>query len=236
MQQLLIGPDGEVVMLVLLRLFCAAVSAFIFMLYLPHPVYVLSPFYGNTRDFYYEDRWWYDDLALKIKLITAGVWIATCVFLELRSLRRVGLPTPKLLTHLRYGPIAVLVFSIAMILATDQFLIQYSRWQIVRWIHSDAAVTELQSLKLHNNDRGWCGNGRSSTEYYLYGDTAAAYIDDPDPAIRARALQASMYVYDWMNRPNDGPSMVALQKAAADPDQRVRDIAVKIKQEMFYGL
>jgi hypothetical protein len=222
-------------MLVLLRLCCATLSAFIFVLYLPHPAYLVFQFSGPSSD-YYENQWWYDDLAFKIKLITAALWMATCVFLELRSLRRVGQPTPKLLTHLRYGPIAVLILSIATILATDLFLIQYSRFQLVRWIHSDAATTEMPRFYLHNNDRGRCGNGRSATRYFLYGDTPAAYIDDPDPATRARALQASMYVYDWVNGPNDGPSITALQKAAADPDPRVRDIAAKFKREVGHGL
>lgn len=214
-------------MLILIRLCCAALSAFIFVLYLPHPVYVLSRFSGSTED-YYEDRWWYNDLAFKIKLVTFLLWMATCVFLELRSLRRAGLPTPKLLTHLRYGPIAVLVLSIATILATDHLLIQYSRWELARWIQGAPTGIELQSLKLHNNYRGWCGNGWSANEYYLYGDTAAAYIDDPAPAIRARALQASVYVYDWSNEPSDGPIITALRKATTDSDPMVRDIAAQL--------
>ena len=225
-------------MFMILRLCCAGLSAFIFTLYMPLPPYLLFRLSQLLGD-YHEMEWVqydhppFDELAFKIRVITMMLWLATCTFLELRHFRRAGQPTPKVLTHLRYGPIAILVFSIATILASDFLLIQYSRWQIVRWIHSDAAVTESPSFKLHNNDRGWCGNGRSATEYYLYGDTAAAYIDDPNPATRARALQASMYVYDWLNHPNDGPSITALKKATTDSDPTVRHIAAKFSAELF---
>jgi hypothetical protein len=69
--------------------------------------------------------------------------------------------------------------------------------------------------------------------YYLYSNTPAAYIKDPDPAIRARALQASMYVYDWLNHPSDGLSITTLKKAASDPDPMVRDVAAKLSAELY---
>lgn len=104
-------------------------------------------------------------------------------------------------------------------------LIEYSRWQIVRYIHSDVPPQERPSFALHNNDRGWCGNGMAAHEYELYGATTAAYYDDPDPEVRARAVQASAYVYDWINNPGDGPSIDVLRRAADDPDPLVREIA-----------
>lgn len=225
-------------MLILLRLCCAGLSAFIFALYLPLPPFLLFRFSQLLGEYRGLELVEYDhpelaDLALNLRIIVLLLWIATCTFLELRHLRRVGQPTPKLLTHLRYGPIAILVFSVAIMIATDLFLIQYSRWQLVSWIHSDAPVTEGPRFRLHNNDRGWCGNGRSANEYYLYGDTAGAYIDDSDPAVRARALQASMYVYDWLNQPGDGPSITALRKAATDSDPTVRSIAAKFSAQLF---
>ena len=222
-------------MFVLLRLCCATASAYIFVLYMPNPVYLLLPL-SRGADEYNEENWiWFNDLAFKVRIVTAVLWMATWAFLELRSANRVGLPTPKLLTHLRYGPIAILVLSVVTILASDQFLIQYSRWQLVRWIHSDVPVTEKLPLNLYNNYRGWCGNGWSANEYYLYGDTPAPYIDDPDPATRARALQASMYVYDWVNEPNDGPSIAALKKATTDSDPTVRDIAAKFRADLHFS-
>ena len=217
-------------MLLFLRFCCALLSAYIFVSYMPNPAwffYGLSP-YSLCDSAYCQEQWfWYEALAFNIKVVTVVLWMALWAFLEIRSRRRFIRPVPKLLTHLRYGPIAILVLSSTAILATDFLLIQYSRWQLVRYIHSDASVTERPSFRLHNNDRGWCGNGFAANEYYLYGDTPAAYIDDADPATRARALQASMYVYDWLNIPHDGPSIDALKKATEDPDPMVRDIAAQ---------
>ena len=211
-----------------LRLCCATLSACIFVNHMPNPAHLLfrlSP-YDLCASAYGEAEWlWYEDLPFKLQVITAALWIALWAFLELRTFRRRPSPAPKILTHLRYGPIAIFVFSMIAILATDFALIRYSRWQIVWYIHSDAPVTERPSFRLHNDYRHWCGNGMAANEYALYGDTPAAYIDDADPATRARALRASMYVYDWINNSNDGPSIAALKKASVDPDPTVRDLA-----------
>lgn len=222
----------EVVMFILLRLCCAAVSAFLVVLYMPIPTYVIYRFSQLTNEDHATQWLWYNDVVFNIRIITASLWMLTWALLEFRRARRMDQPTQKLLTHLRYGPIAILAFSVVTIIAFDFLEIQYSKWQLVSWIHSDAPVTETPSFTLHNNDRGWCGNGRSATEYDLYGATAAAYIDDPDPAIRARALQASMYVYDWLNNPYDGPSITALRKASMDSDPTVRDIAAHFRVEL----
>ena len=228
-------------MFILLRLCCATLSAYIFALCMPLPPYLLfrlSQLLGESEGV----PWiWYDhppsdELAFKVRFVTAALWMTTWALLELRSARRLAHPTPKVLTHLRYGPIAVVVFSIITCLASDMFLIQYSKWQLVRWIHSDAPVTATPEFRLHNNYRGWCGNGFGANEYYLYGSTPAAYIDDADPAVRARALQASMYVYDWMNEPADGPSIEALKKATTDSDPTVRHIAAKFRADLHVSL
>jgi hypothetical protein len=42
-----------------------------------------------------------------------------------------------------------------------------------------------------------------------------------------------MYIYDWLNKLNDGPSIAALKKAAADPDPMVRNIAAEFSAELF---
>ena len=231
----MIGLQDREVGMVVLRLYSAALSAFIFVVYMPNPGYLLyrlSP-YWNCWSEHCEAQWyWYADLAFKIQVLMAVLWMVLWAVLEVRSFRRFTKPAPKLLTHLRYGPIAIFVLSVATIFTYDAMMIQYTRWQLIRWIHSDAAVTETPSINLYNNDRGWCGNGIAATEYWLYGDTPAAYIDDADPATRARALQASMYVYDWINQPKDGPSIDALKKAAADPDPMVRDVAAKLRVEL----
>ena len=214
-------------MFLILRFCCATLSACIVILYIPRPAY---PLYLVSSDLTW---FWYEDPAFKMRVMGGGLWMAVWALLEIRSFRRSGQPTPKLLTHLRYGPIAILILSIAMATAFDVLLIQYSRWQIVRYIHSDAPPTERPSFKLHNNYRSFCVNGMAANEYELYGDTPAAYINAPDAATRARALQASMSVYDWINLPNDGPSIVALKKAATDPDPMVRELAAKLSADLF---
>ena len=224
-------------MFFLLRLVCAALSAYIFSLYMPNPahlLYRLSPYSGCWGDYCEVQRYWYDDLAFKIRIVTMMLWMALWVFLEILNFNRFTRRAPRLLSHLRYGPIAVVFFFFVSLVATDFALVQYSRLKIVSYIHSDASVTERAELELHNPDRSWCGNGHAATEYYLYGDTAAAYIDDPDPAVRARALQASIQIYDWLNQPGDGPSIDALRKALSDPDPMVREIATKFNADLNY--
>ena len=222
-------------MFLFLRLCSAMLSAFIFVVYMPNPahlLYRLSPYYRCVSE-YCESQWfWYDELAFDIKLITAALWIGLWAILEVRNHRRFPLPTARILTHLRYGPIAVFALSIVAGLATDFAMIQHSRWKIISYIYSDAPVTEMPTFRLHNNYRHWCGNGAIAQEYALYGDTAAAFIDSGDPATRARALQASMFVYDWLNDPKTGPAIEAVKKATADPDPMVRDIAAKYSSEL----
>ena len=230
--------DREVIMLTCVRYCCAALSALIFALCTPDPgrlLYRLSPYWNCWSEYCQQQWYWYEDLGFKIRVITAVLWLALWQVLEIRNSRRTAQPTPKLLTHLRYGPIAVLVIAISAALTYDNVMIEYSRWQLVRWIQSDAPVTESPSISLHNNDRGWCGNGIAATRYALYGATPVAYIGDPDPATRARALQASMYVYDWINFPDDGPSIEALKKAAVDPDPMVRQVAAQYTAELPVG-
>ena len=222
-------------MFLFLRLCSAMLSAFIFVVYMPNPahlLYRLSPYYDCASEYCDSQWYWYEDLAFDIQLSTAALWIALWAILEVRNRRRFPLPTAKILTHLRYGPVAVFVFSVVAILATDFALIQYSRWQIISYVYSDAPVTERPTFDLHNNYRHWCGNGAVAQEYALYGDTAAAFIDSGDPATRARALQASMFVYDWLNHPGTGPAIEAVKKATADPDPMVRDIAEKYRSEL----
>src|SRR6476659_5969573 len=129
----------EVVMFLFLRLCCAALSAFIFVLFMPDlglPLYRLSPYSNCYTEYCLEQWYWYESLGFKIKVIIAVLWVVLWALLEIRSFRRYTRPAPKLLTHLRYGPMAVLVFSLAAILASDFVLIQYSRWRIIQYIHS----------------------------------------------------------------------------------------------------
>ena len=211
-----------------IRLGSALLSAYIFTTYMPNPAFVLwkvSP--CEWSEFCYE---WYRNVAFAIKTLTACLWMAIWICLEIKANNRYSKQTPRLLTHLRYGPIAVLVLSFAAIVFSDMVLIQYSRWQITRYIHSSAPLEE-PSFRLHSNYRHWCGNGLIANIYDLYGPAAAAYFDDPDPEVRARSLRASVYVYDWINHPMDGPFVKVLRKARSDPDPIIRKMAAEYQSE-----
>ncbi len=210
------------------RLCSALLSAYLFAVYVPNPAFVVWRFsacadsWGDQCDSEYE---WYARLAAVFRVVVGILWVAAWVCLETRAKLDSPRQRPRMLSHLRYGPAAVLLLSIAAVFATDQALIEYSRFQIVRYIHSDAPPREGPSFSLHNDDRGFCGNGRAARRYELYGSTPAAYYDDPDPAVRARAVQAGAYVYDWINSPGDGPAWDVLVKAHNDPAPLVREVA-----------
>jgi len=168
-------------------------------------------------------------------LVAGLLWIGAWMWLEAKQLRNCayGSRPGKLLTHLRYGPLLTLLFAAVTIFSSDALLIQYSRYQIIRYIHSDAPPDERPSLDLHNDYRGWCGNGMTAREYWLYGETPAAEFDNSDPSVRARALQAGIDAYDWLNQPSDGPLFEMLLQAESDPDSQVRAIAAECRAELF---
>ncbi len=218
-----------------IRLCSALLSAYIFTLYMPNPEFLfwkLSSCADSWDESCEGDSDWYSQLGNVFKILVGCLWLAAWAFLEILARRCSQRQRPRLLTHLRYGPVAVLLLSFAAIIVFDAMLIQYSRWQLVSYIHGDAPPQEPPSFDLHNNYRHWCGNGMAANEYALYGATPAAYFDHSDPAIRARALQASIYVYDWLNQPGDGPSIDVLRKAANDPDPLVRKIATEHQSEL----
>ena len=221
--------------MLILRLCSALLSAYLFAVYLPNPAFLLwrlSPCADSWGDDCDVEFARYGRLATVLSMLAGLLWVAAWVSLETLARRRPPRQRPRLLTHLRYGPVAVLFLSVAAVVATDQMLIQYSRWQIVSYIHGDAPPREPPSFEPYNNHRGWCGNGMAAHEYALYGATPAAYYDDSDPAVRARAVQASAYVYDWLNHPGDGPSVEVLTKAKDDPDPLVREIAAEYFREL----
>lgn len=131
----------------------------------------------------------------------------------------------RLLTHLRHGPIALLLCFFATVLAYDQAMILYSKWEIRQYVYGNESPKLTPRLTLHNNYRGWCGNGYSAVKYALYAETAAEGFESTDPAVRARSLLASIAVYDWLNGGNDGPFPDLIDRASSDPDPVVRRIA-----------
>ncbi len=222
-------------MMFLIRFCAASTSVYIFTQFMPNPATVLWIYFDCNNEWSsfcetYSSR--YSELRLAATLFVTFLWLAVWFHLEMKNRHRVGRPS-KVLTHLRYGPIATMIVGIAAIIAFDALLIQYSRWEIVHYIHSNASLAQQPTFKLHNNYRHWCGNGMAAAEYELYGDVPEPYFDSPDAVTRARALRASMAVYDWINHPADGPSTRVLKRAVNDPDPLVKKIALEFQSDMF---
>jgi hypothetical protein len=155
-----------------------------------------------------------------------GGWLVVWLLCELIVYRR-G-PDGKrslLLSHLRYAPLAVYGFYLIWLLPSEGLVIEYSRWQITRYVYGSAPPQVNPTFDLYNDYKGWCGNGFAAREYWLYGETAAAGFESDDPQVRARSLQASWVAYDWINEPGDGPFVEVLRKARVDPDPLVRQLA-----------
>ena len=168
-----------------------------------------------------------------VQAIAFVFWLATWTVLELLALWRKKKPFPLLLTHLRYAPMAVIAFFLISVTSFYQSMILHSKWKIRQYVYSNASPASPPSLELHNDHRGWCGNGYSAAIYALYADTAAEGFESTDPAVRARSLQASIEVYDWLNGVDDGPFPRLIERASSDPDPTIRKIAAGFRGEAY---
>lgn len=166
-------------------------------------------------------------------IIALSAWLVAWIVLETVTACLKLNPLPRLLTHLRYAPISILLFFLAAVLAYDQAMIVHSRWKIRNYVYGTASPKISVSLELHNNYRGWCGNGSSATIYALYADTAGEGFESSDPAVRARSLSASIEVYDWLNGVSDGPFPELIARASNDPHPLVRKIAAEFRREAY---
>lgn len=203
--------------MLLVRFCCALVSCFIFTSFMSRLTFMLwsvrcSEFGGpDCWDEFYS----FSNLTFAFQVFSVFAWIVIWAGLETMAYRQSTRARPRLLTHLRYGPIAIIALSLAVLPCYDMMMIQYSRWQIVAYIHSNASPWEPPNFTLHDDRRNVC-TFNPAHWYELYGATVAEYLDDPDPLIRARALRATIYISPW-----DG----ALRKAQADQHPLVRHIA-----------
>jgi hypothetical protein len=107
-------------------------------------------------------------------------------------------------------------------------MIQYSRWQIVQYIHSNTSPWLPPDLNVYNGSRGTCTPGMSLDTYGRYAETAVKYFDDPDPWVRARAIKAGLYLYL-----GDKASSDVMKKAMADENLLVRQIAAEYQSELW---
>ena len=158
-------------------------------------------------------------------IIVLSWWLISWIVLELITKENTS---SRLLTHFRYGPVAIFIFFVVTVIAYDQVTILQSKRTIRQYVYGSASPEVSPSLELHTNYRGWCGNGYSASIYALYGDVAAEGFESSDPAVRARSLRASIEVYDWWNGANYGPFPHLIERAFYnDPDPLVRRIAAE---------
>ncbi len=162
-----------------------------------------------------ESVWW----------IILGIWITALVSFEVVWLRRKQKPFPRFLIHLRYAPLAILFFSIAVTLVFDAAMIEYSKYKVRSYIYSSVSPEEKIELDLHSNYRSWCGTGFSDHYASLYGETARTGSSSSDAAVRARSLRARMLVFDL--------PISAIEQAEQDEDAIVRKLAARFRKGEF---
>lgn len=105
-------------------------------------------------------------------------------------------------------------------------MVQYSKYQIRSYVYGNTPLEQEIRLYLHNTDRGWCGNGYSATEYWLYAETAAEGFSSDDPKVRARSVRMSLQTYDWLNGvEKDSPFPKLIRQAANDENPLVQQMA-----------
>lgn len=162
------------------------------------------------------DLFWY---------IILGFWLCGLAVLEINLMWRDRNPLPRILKHLRYGPIVVMLFSSLVVIAFDQAMIGYSRYEIRSYVYGNTSPDIEVRFELYSDYRSWCGNGYTANEYSNYADTAAEGFSSTDPAVRARSLRVSIAVYDWLNGARYGPFPALIEMAEFDEDKTVRKIA-----------
>jgi hypothetical protein len=121
---------------------------------------------------------------------------------EIAELVGEGCSGRRLLSHFRFGPLAVFTVFLITVPIFDLAMIEISRYQIRSYVYDSGDSLSKPDMRPHNNYRHWCGNGVSATEEYLYFDTAAEGIADEDPYVRARSLLATAEVRDFFNGPD----------------------------------
>lgn len=173
---------------------------------------------------------WWTGIPEIFWLVFLAIWLAALIALESIWLWRKRNLFPRLLTHLRYAPFFILLFSILATIAFDQAMILYSKHQLHQYVYGTSSPEEKPDFKLHNDYRGWCGNGYPAREYWLYNEVAAGGFESSDAAVRARSLRASIEIYDWLNGVQDGAFPSVIKRAQNDKDPLVRKIAFEFRQ------
>jgi len=144
-------------------------------------------------------------------------------------LRRQSTPS-RLLTHLRWGPIAVMLIAISTVVTFDQVKTYRSKHQISQYVYYGLPGEEIAGkLDLYSNYRGWCGNGMFYAIYDTYIDTAAEGFDSSDPAVRLRSLKVS---HEISTLDHDQRFDRLLNRAVEDDDPVVQALACEYQSRL----
>ena len=154
-------------------------------------------------------------------------WMISLFCLELSAAFLKNFRLQRLLTNLRFAPVAISLFTVTVILIFDLGMIEYSKWRIRNYVYSESNLIEKPDFRPHVDYRGWCGNGYSARESGLYFDVAAEGIDDENPKVRARALLMTLEVRDFLNGGDQTKLDDVLRKACRDTDFEVWNLAEK---------
>jgi hypothetical protein len=157
-------------------------------------------------------------------------WTVVWLIVEVIFILRKQTTPSRLLTHLRWGPIAVMLIALSTVLTFDQVKTYLSKHQISQYVYYGLPGMEITGrLDLYSNYRGWCGNGMAYAVYDTYIDTATEGFDSSDPAVRLRALKVSHEISSW---DRDQRFDRLLDKALEDVDPTVQALAFEYKSRL----
>ncbi len=165
--------------------------------------------------------------------ILSLLWLLSHLTIEILNHRKPDYRFDIFLKHFRNAPLAVLVSSILITFAFDFGMIEYSKWKIKNYVFDETKNLEIPHLALHNDYRGWCGNGYFANTSYLYYDTASEQLNNENPNIRARALLVTNEVADIFNGTDRQRFKIVLTAACKDSSETVRETAESVLTNSF---
>jgi len=174
------------------------------------------------------DEIWLNYQTIEIALLSFVACTASLhLVLEVAAISNWRVAGSRLLTHLRYGAVVVIFLYIVVLLIFDVAMIQVSKYKISSYVFQSSMSLSKPDFYLHNDYRGWCGNGISAREEDLYFDTAASGHSESDPYVRARSLLMMANVRDFFNGP-DPRYYEYLKAGCVDKDDVVRSTTKEI--------
>lgn len=204
-------------------LFIPATGFFVFLLF-NHLGKPLNDVIYNLTEDNYSIFLRFDSLAHVVFWVSI-IWILLHFTFEITAYLSENFPFKRLLTNLRYAPIAIFIFSGFIIPIYDAGMIAYSKWQIKNYVFSSSQSIEEPVIKLHNDYRHWCGNGAMGRRKDLYFETAIEGIESENPKTRIRSWLMAYDVWDFFNGSKSERLDVILKKGCNDSDSNIRNIA-----------